>query len=261
MKYNDKIYKYYNDESHIGSFEQVDNTIGVGLVGAPACGDVMQLQIKVKKEGNVDIIEDAKIKVFGCGSAIASSAFAVEILINKSVEEAKKITNEDIAKALDLPSIKTHCSVLAAEAIEQAIEDYYNKNKTETKADDFFINISEEAEDYIFKILQKQAKDSENEDAIKIILEQGKCGLSYKIKHVKNFKDLSPADRLFKTSKGLCIFYDEAIKNLINQTTMTLRQEEMKSGIVFVNPNEVGKCGCGMNFKLKDTKTDETECK
>jgi nitrogen fixation NifU-like protein len=260
MKYNEKIYKYYNDESHMGSFEEVDNTIGVGLVGAPACGDVMQLQIKIKKENNIDVIKDAKIKVFGCGSAIASSAFAVEILINKTVEEAKKITNEDIAKALDLPTIKTHCSVLAAEAIEEAIEDYYKKNKSETR-DEFFINISDEAENYIFKILEKQIKDSSNENAIKIILEQGKCGLSYKIKHVKNFKDLSQADRLFKTPKNLCIFYDESIKNLINGTTMILREEEMKSGIVFVNPNEVGKCGCGMNFKLKDTKTDETECK
>ena len=123
-KYNDNILNYYNDNSHVGSLNEKLNDVGTGLVGSPSCGDVMKLQIKVKKNK----IVDAKIMVFGCGSAKASSSYLAEQLIGKTVKEAMKIKNTDIANSLGLPKIKLHCSVLAEGAIKRAIEDFQKKN-------------------------------------------------------------------------------------------------------------------------------------
>ena len=125
MPYSDKVLDHYDNPRNVGTLDKESKDVGTGLVGAPACGDVMKLQIKVSQEG---IIEDAKFKTFGCGSAIAASSLVTEWIKGKSIDEAKTIKNVDIAKELVLPPVKIHCSVLAEDAIRAAINDY-NKKK------------------------------------------------------------------------------------------------------------------------------------
>jgi len=127
MPYSDKILEHYNNPRNVGSFSQTDPDVGTGLVGAPECGDVLKLQIKVNPA--TGIIEDARFKTFGCGSAIASSSLATEWLKGKSVEEAQKIKNTDIVNELKLPPVKIHCSVLAEDAIKAAIKNYQDKQQ------------------------------------------------------------------------------------------------------------------------------------
>ncbi len=124
MAYSDKLIDHYENPRNVGSMDKNDGNIGTGLVGAPACGDVMKLQIKVSEDG---IIEDAKFKTFGCGSAIASSSLVTEWVKGKSIDEAAKIKNSAIAEELALPPVKIHCSVLAEDAIKAAVEDYRSK--------------------------------------------------------------------------------------------------------------------------------------
>jgi len=124
MAYSDKVIDHYENPRNVGTLDKDDPNVGTGLVGAPACGDVMRLQIKVSDEG---IIEDAKFKTFGCGSAIASSSLATEWLKGKTVDEAGGIKNTLIVKELNLPPVKVHCSVLAEDAIKSAIEDFKRK--------------------------------------------------------------------------------------------------------------------------------------
>ena len=127
MAYSEKLLDHYENPKNVGSFKKEEKNIGTGLVGAPACGDVMKLQIKVSDNGT---IEDAKFKTFGCGSAIASSSLATEWIKGQNIDKAEKITNKDIADELSLPPVKIHCSVLAEEAIKAAISDY-KENKEE----------------------------------------------------------------------------------------------------------------------------------
>src|SRR5215472_9580400 len=129
MAYSEKVVDHYENPRNIGSLDKNDPAVGTGLVGAPACGDVMKLQIKVSADG---IIEDAKFKTFGCGSAIASSSLVTEWVKGKSIDEAAQIKNTQIAQHLALPPVKIHCSVLAEDAIKAAIADY--KSKTQGKA-------------------------------------------------------------------------------------------------------------------------------
>ncbi|MBI1244379.1 MAG: Fe-S cluster assembly scaffold IscU [Alphaproteobacteria bacterium] len=124
MAYSEKLIDHFEHPRNVGALDKNDPGVGTGLVGAPACGDVMKLQIKVNAEG---IIEDAKFKTFGCGSAIASSSLVTEWVKGKTVDEAATIKNTDIAKHLALPPVKIHCSVLAEDAIKAAIEDYRKK--------------------------------------------------------------------------------------------------------------------------------------
>src|SRR5919206_1531460 len=124
MAYSNKVIDHYENPRNVGTLDKEDPNVGTGLVGAPACGDVMRLQIKVSEEG---VIEDAKFKTFGCGSAIASSSLATEWLKGKTVDEAGTIRNTLIVKELNLPPVKVHCSVLAEDAIKSAIRDYKEK--------------------------------------------------------------------------------------------------------------------------------------
>ncbi|RMH37950.1 MAG: Fe-S cluster assembly scaffold IscU [Gammaproteobacteria bacterium] len=124
MAYSDKVIDHYENPRNVGSFDPNEKNVGTGMVGAPACGDVMKLQIKVNEEG---VIEDARFKTYGCGSAIASSSLVTEWVKGKTLEEARKIKNSDIAEELALPPVKIHCSVLAEDAIKAAIEDYQRK--------------------------------------------------------------------------------------------------------------------------------------
>ena len=125
MAYSDKVIDHYENPRNVGSFPKDDPTIGTGMVGAPACGDVMKLQIKVGEDG---IIEDAKFKTYGCGSAIASSSLVTEWLKGKNLDEAQAIKNSDIATELALPPVKIHCSILAEDAIKAAVNDYRNRH-------------------------------------------------------------------------------------------------------------------------------------
>ena len=124
MAYKNKVIDHFENPRNVGTMDKSDPSVGTGLVGAPACGDVMRLQIKVNDEG---IIHDARFKTFGCGSAIASSSLVTEWVKNKKVEDAEKITNQQIVEELSLPPVKVHCSVLAEDAIKAAIQDWKNK--------------------------------------------------------------------------------------------------------------------------------------
>ena len=131
MAYSNKVIEHYENPRNVGSLDKNDEQVGTGLVGAPACGDVMKLQIQVSDEG---IIQDAKFKTFGCGSAIASSSLATEMIKGKSIDEAMKIKNTQLVQELNLPPVKIHCSVLAEDAIKAAIADY--KKKKEQRRED-----------------------------------------------------------------------------------------------------------------------------
>ena len=127
MAYNQKILDHYNNPRNVGKMDMNDPTVGTGMVGAPACGDVMKLQIKIED----DVITDAKFKTYGCGSAIASSSLLTEWVKGKTLGQAKDIKNTDIVEALSLPPVKIHCSVLAEDSIRAAIKDYESKNGNE----------------------------------------------------------------------------------------------------------------------------------
>ena len=132
MAYSKKVIEHYEQPRNVGTLDKDDDSVGTGLVGAPACGDVMRLQLRVNPETNV--IEDAKFKTFGCGSAIASSSLATEWVKGKTVDEAMSLKNTDIVKELDLPPVKIHCSVIAEDAIKSAIEDYRRKQAAKREA-------------------------------------------------------------------------------------------------------------------------------
>ncbi|AUX61517.1 Fe-S cluster assembly scaffold IscU [Simonsiella muelleri] len=125
MAYSDKVIDHYENPRNVGSFDKGDESVGTGMVGAPACGDVMRLQIKVNEQG---VIEDAKFKTYGCGSAIASSSLITEMVKGKSLDEALAIKNSDIAEELELPPVKIHCSILAEDAVKAAVADYKKKH-------------------------------------------------------------------------------------------------------------------------------------
>ena len=124
MAYSEKVLEHYNNPLNVGKFDPTIDSVGTGMVGAPSCGDVMKLQIKVKD----DIIEDVKFKTYGCGSAIASSSMVTELIKGMTLDEAKEIKNTQIVDELSLPPVKIHCSVLAEDSIKAAIKDYWGKN-------------------------------------------------------------------------------------------------------------------------------------
>ena len=128
MAYSDKVIDHYENPRNVGTFDKGDDSIGTGMVGAPACGDVMRLQIKVNDEG---IIEDAKFKTYGCGSAIASSSLITEWVKGKSLDDALAIKNSEIAEELELPPVKIHCSILAEDAVKAAVADYRKKKEAQ----------------------------------------------------------------------------------------------------------------------------------
>jgi len=125
MAYSEKVIDHYENPRNVGSFDKGDDSVGTGMVGAPACGDVMKLQIKVSKDG---VIEDARFKTYGCGSAIASSSLVTEWVKGKKLDEAAGIKNTQIAEELSLPPVKIHCSILAEDAIKAAVDDYKKKH-------------------------------------------------------------------------------------------------------------------------------------
>lgn len=132
MAYSDKVIEHYENPRNVGTLDKEDPNVGTGLVGAPACGDVMRLQLRITDDG---VIEEAKFKTFGCGSAIASSSLVTEWVKGMSVDQAMQISNKDVAKELALPPVKIHCSILAEDAIKAAIADYRKKHAADVPAD------------------------------------------------------------------------------------------------------------------------------
>ena len=130
MTYSNKVIDHYENPRNVGSFDKDDDTVGTGMEGAPACGDVMRLQIKVNADG---MIEDARFKTYGCGSAIASSSLVTEWVKGKTLDEALKIKNSEIADELALPPVKIHCSILAEDAIKAAVDDYQKRQEKKNK--------------------------------------------------------------------------------------------------------------------------------
>ncbi|HZH02235.1 MAG TPA: Fe-S cluster assembly scaffold IscU [Myxococcaceae bacterium] len=131
MAYSEKVIEHYENPRNVGTLDKADPNVGTGLVGAPACGDVMRLQLRITDEG---VIQDAKFKTFGCGSAIASSSLVTEWVKGKTVDQAMTISNKDVARELALPPVKIHCSVLAEDAIKAAIADFKQKREARRKA-------------------------------------------------------------------------------------------------------------------------------
>lgn len=125
MAYSEKVMDHYENPRNVGNLDKDDKSVATGMVGAPACGDVMKLQLKINEDG---IIEDAKFKTYGCGSAIASSSLMTEMVKGQHLQDAKKIKNTDIAEELGLPPVKIHCSILAEDALKAAIQDFHDKN-------------------------------------------------------------------------------------------------------------------------------------
>ena len=268
-KYNDKILNYYNDDTYIGSLDEKDTSIGTGLVGSPSCGDVMKLQVKIDKKANK--IVDAKILVFGCGSAKASSSYVAEKLIGLSIDEALKIKNTDIARELGLPQIKLHCSVLAENAIKRAIDDYKMKNgimvddadnNTNNKHkravintdrqinnNDFTLDISPEALEFTKQNLAKVGKKVKG---IRLEIAEGHCGLMYKVKYVEEKENTD--DDLDFVIDDLHIFIKQNEKDILNGTKIDFKEEGLKRGLIFTNPRETGRCHCGQNFFTPEQK-------
>ena len=300
-KYNYNILNYYNDNSHVGKLETDSNDVGTGLVGSPSCGDVMKLQIKIESNSkdsnsskiNNDInnkkIIDAKVLVFGCGSAKASSSYVAEQLVGKTIGEALKIKNTDIANYLGLPKIKLHCSVLAESAIKRAINDYINKNsdvekinkegnnydnvKMENKNSQtdkslnnndkkFFVDITNEAVNFIRNTIKQVEKEKKIKiKGIKLSLEEGHCGLMYKVRYIDDKEDLSNFIFTNLTSNKennesfMKIFIKQNELEVLNGTKIEYKEENLKRGLIFKNPREIGRCNCGMNF-FTDKKKD-----
>lgn len=268
-KYNDKILNYYNDDTYIGSFDEKDLNIGTGLVGSPSCGDVMKLQVKIDK--NKKTITDAKILVFGCGSAKASSSYVAEKLIGLSIDEALKIKNTDIANDLGLPQIKLHCSVLAESAIKRAIDDFKLKNGISTDVansnnsnlsqqenvldgssinnNDFTLEISQKALDFTKQNLAKVGKKVKG---IRLEIAEGHCGLMYKVKYVEDAENTK--DDVDFIVNDLHIFVKQTEKDILNGTKIDFKEEGLKRGLIFTNPRETGRCHCGQNFFTPEQK-------
>ena len=270
-KYNEDILNYYNDDSHVGTLDANAKNVGTGMIGSPSCGDVMKLQIQV---GENQKIEDAKVLVFGCGSAKASSSYVAEKLVGMTLEEAGKVKNTDIAEALGLPRIKLHCSVLAEGAIKKAIENYKEKNglltKTESKEKEskkfkilpnFSLKITDEAVDFVKNTLQKLEQDGKINDVqgIRLTLDEGNCGLMYKVKYVEKEEDTSTSYDF--EAKGLHIFVAHEIGEIVDGTEITYKEENMKRGLIFHNPKEKGRCACGMNFYTDEKNKKQSSCK
>jgi nitrogen fixation NifU-like protein len=258
MAYKAKVLDHYNNPRNVGAFDKKDENVGTGMVGAPACGDVMKLQIKVKD----GVIEDAKFKTFGCASAIASSSLATEWLKGKSLDEAMTIKNRDIANELELPPVKFHCSVLAEDAIKTAIADYKSKNDNKDNLIEKVKIVIEHAENQGVLITERALnKISEilyGEDikiAIRFIAKDGGCsGKKYAIELDENIDHghLNLGWKIVVNYNGNIIvkhiLIDKNSLDLLKNTEIDHEKNELGEKFVFKNPNATGHCGCGKSF-------------
>src|SRR5450830_180263 len=220
MSYSEKVLDHYENPRNVGAFEKGDETVGTGMVGAPACGDVMKLQIKVGADG---VIQDAKFKTYGCGSAIASSSLVTEWVKGKTLDQALSIKNTQIAEELALPPVKIHCSILAEDAIKAAVQDYKAK--------------------HISRYMERRGKGLGLRLGVRTT---GCSGLAYKLEYVD---EETPEDQMFE-SRGIRVYVDPKSLPYIDGTELDFAREGLNEGFKFQNPNMKDECGCGESFRI-----------
>ncbi len=229
MKYSEKTLEYYENIKNMGSLDEDLPNVGTGIVGSPLCGDVMKLQLSFDEQ---DKIIDAKFKVFGCVSAIASMEKVTTLLKGMSIDEALQIKNADVADSLALSEIKKHCSVLAKEAIEAAVKNYQAKKNKETD----MITVSEKA---AFKI--KELLTENKSVGITISVVSGGCsGIDYSLA----YETEENTNKAKITINGINFYYDPALELLVKGTTIDIVENSFGHGFVVTNKNHVGCCHC-----------------
>jgi nitrogen fixation NifU-like protein len=236
MAYSDKVLDHYENPRNVGTLDKNDPHVGTGMVGAPACGDVMKLQIKVNDSG---IIEDAKFKTYGCGSAIASSSLVTEWLKGKTLDQAAEIKNSAIAEELALPPVKIHCSVLAEDAIKAAVADL----KSKQPAEDMALTLTEVAAQRVEKFLNNRGKGIGLRLGVKTT---GCSGMAYTLEFVD---EMHPEDTAFE-SHGVKVIVDPKSLVYIDGTELDFTKEGLNEGFKFNNPNVKDECGCGESFTV-----------
>lgn len=258
MRYSDKVVDRFMNPRNVGRFECEDNSIGTGIAGATACGDVMQCQIKVNE--STGLIEDAKFTAFGCPAAIAASSLITERIIGKTIEEARAIKNNDIATELNLPKIKKHCSVLAEEVVEAAVNDYTKRKAGEpgnavialikcvvknepspidiALEKDAVINITARAIESINKLIQSKP----NCIGIQINAKHGGCsGVVCNMRCISSSEGLEPI-------RNTALFISQSASRFISGSTLDYDSNDIS--FMLYNPNSMGQCGCGKSFKM-----------
>lgn len=229
MKYSEQTLKYYENVKNIGSLNEDDPNVGTGIVGSPLCGDVMKLQLSFNDE---DVITDAKFKVFGCVSAIASMELATTLLKGMSIDQALKIKNADVADTLELSQIKRHCSVLAKEAIEAAIKNYLAKKNNESD----MITVTEKALTKLRELLAEHGGIG-----ISIAVISGGCsGIDYALAYEPEGDSTKP----FIEKHGMKFFYEKELEPLINGVSIDLVENSFGHGFIVTNKNHVGCAHC-----------------
>ncbi len=235
MKYSDKTLAYYNNLQNIGSLDDKDSNVGTGIVGSPLCGDVMKLQILFDKSG---IITHAKYKVFGCVSAIASMELTCKLLKGKTIDEAMKIKNEEVASLLELSDIKKHCSVLAKESIVSAIDNYLSKKSGEIKK---MITISDNA---LKKLKELISSNEQKCVGIGIVVLQGGCsGIDYSLAYETEEESLG---KKYEEIEDLKFFYKESDFVLIDGLVIDIINNSFGEGFSLTNKNQFSceNCTC-----------------
>jgi nitrogen fixation NifU-like protein len=231
MAYSEKVVDHYENPRNVGSFEKGDDTVGTGMVGAPACGDVMKLQIKVNPLTGV--IEDARFKTYGCGSAIASSSLVTEWVKGKTLDEAASIKNSAIAEELALPPVKIHCSILAEDAIKAE----------EIVLATMSVTLTDAAARHVTRYMTKRGKGVGVRLGVKTT---GCSGLAYKLEYAD---EIAPEDVVFEDN-GVKVLVDPKSMAYIDGTQLDFVREGLNEGFKFSNPNERDRCGCGESFRV-----------
>ncbi len=234
MRYDTNTLKYYDKLSNIGTFDKnLDDKVGTGIVGSPLCGDVMKLQLLFNEN---DVIIDAKCKVFGCVSAIASMEYTCDALKNKTIPDALSLTNDEVADSLNLTQIKRHCSVLAKEAVQAAIDNYIKKKAG--VSDTILINITEKAMKKIDELIKE---NQQNCIGISIDTQNGGCsGIEYYLSYQTN-EDSD--NKKYAEINGTKFFYLEEIEPLINGINIDIAESDFGYSFLISNPNQgTGTC-------------------
>ena len=258
MAYSDKVLDHYNNPRNVGSMDKNDPNVGTGMVGAPECGDVMKLQVKVNPETGV--IEDAKFKTFGCGSAIASSSLATEWLRGKTVDEALAIKNTDIVNELSLPPVKIHCSVLAEDAIKAAIDDYKKKAATHDVPRTGAVSVSDAVDKPGEKMVTvtpkavQKIREAFAREGVDGRAAPGRAGRRL-LRLELSVQVRSQAARHrqgARISTMSDVFIDPKSLVFLDGMTLDWKDSLIHSGFVFENPHAKKSCGCGTSFSRRN---------
>ncbi|MDR1488196.1 MAG: iron-sulfur cluster assembly scaffold protein [Holosporales bacterium] len=236
MKYSEKTLNYYNSLKRVGGFDENNKSVGTGIVGSPLCGDVMKIQILFDKD---DKIIEAKHKVFGCVSAIASMELACKKLNGLTIEQAQKIENLEVAEELELSDIKKHCSVLAKEAITAAVEDYLLKKNNIGKK---MITVSEYAIKKLKELITSKGKECKG---VSVVINNAGCaGINYTLAYEIEEKNI--VDKKFENIDGVFFFYNEDDEILINGIEINVVENSLGVGFVVTNKNQFSceNCTC-----------------